>query len=84
MSDGEKERQTERDRERESLLIPQPLTLARQTSTTQNVPDRPIPALQCTTAGPTSGSSTPELRTAIRNSRKTLGVWGTPKSGQRM
>lgn len=38
-------------------------TKTRHESTKQNVPDRPIPALQCTMAGPTSALSALESRT---------------------
>lgn len=58
------------------------LTSIRQESTKQKVPERPIPALQCITAGPTSDSSTPASRTAIRKLRNVTGELGTPKSGQ--
>jgi len=59
----------------------QQLTKTRQQSTKQNVPDRPMPAEQCTTGGPTFSSSTPESRTCLRNCRKAIGLAGTPKSG---
>ena len=58
------------------------LTRTKQVSTRQNVPDRPIPAEQCTTAGPTSSSRLPLSRTACKNSRKLSGLWGMQKSGQ--
>ena len=37
--------------------------------------------LQWTTQGPTSGSSTPDLRTSYKKLRKMSAVFGTPKSG---
>ena len=39
------------------------ITNTKQQSTRQNVPDLPIPALQCTTAGPTSELNAPESLT---------------------
>lgn len=58
------------------------LTKMRQVSTRQKVPDRPMPALQWMTGGPTSRSSAPELRTANRKLRNAHGDLGTLKSGQ--
>ena len=60
------------------------LTRTREESTKQKVPDLPIPALQCITAGPTSGSSAPASLTAYRKFRKAIGDVGTPKSGHVM
>lgn len=60
---------------------PSSLTSTRQTSTRANVPERPMPALQCTIAGPTSADKTPDWRTSNRKSRKASGDSGTPKSG---
>lgn len=57
------------------------LTNTKQQSTKQNVPERPMPALQCTTAGPTLGSKAPESRTCLRNCKKATGELGMPKSG---
>jgi len=58
------------------------LTRTRQASTRQNVPDRPMPALQCITGGPwTVVSRAPAPRTAHKKSRKAPGEVGTPKSG---
>ena len=48
--------------------------MTRQESTRTNVPDRPMPAEQCTTAGPALSSRLPLSRTAPRNSRKVSGV----------
>ena len=59
-----------------------PLTNTRQTSTNANVPDRPMPALQWITTGPTSEDKTPDERTSNRKSKNALGDSGTPKSGQ--
>ncbi|KNC21049.1 hypothetical protein FF38_11204 [Lucilia cuprina] len=64
-----------------SAPLPAKATSVKQ-STKQNVPERPIPALQCTTAGPTSGSKAPESRTCLRNCKKATGELGMPKSGQ--
>lgn len=57
------------------------LTNTKQQSTKQKVPERPIPALQCTTAGPTSVSKAPESRTCLRNCKNATGELGIPKSG---
>lgn len=54
----------------------------RHESTRTNDPERPMPAEQCTTAGPQLLSRLPDSRTAPRNSRKVSGQLGTPKSGQ--
>lgn len=51
-------------------------------STRQKVPERPIPALQCTTTGPRSEFRQPDSRTLNRKLRKDAGDSGTPKSGQ--
>ena len=59
----------------------QRLTKTRQVSTSEKVPERPIPALQCTTAGPWSESREPDSRTLNRKLRKDAGDSGTPKSG---
>ena len=58
------------------------LTKTKHVSTKQNVPDLPMPAEQCTMAGPTSPSRLPLSRTAWRYSKKLSGHCGTPKSGQ--
>lgn len=58
------------------------LTSTRQESTRQNVPERPIPALQCTTGGPTFELRAPDSRTVKRKSKNAEGDSGTPKSGQ--
>lgn len=58
------------------------LTSTRQESTRQKVPERPIPALQCTTGGPISALRTPDSRTVKRKSKNAEGDAGTPKSGQ--
>ena len=58
------------------------LTKTKHVSTKQNVPDLPMPAEQCTMAGPTSSSRLPLSRTAWRYSKKLSGHCGTPKSGQ--
>lgn len=57
------------------------LTMTRAQSTRQKVPERPMPALQWMTGGPTVGSSTPDSRTRFKNCRKAIGEDGTPKSG---
>lgn len=57
-------------------------TIFRAVSTNAKVPERPTPAEQCTTGGPTLLSSPPDLRTAMRKLRKEPGERGTPKSGQ--
>lgn len=57
------------------------LTRTRQVSTNAKVPERPIPALQCTTEGPCSGPREPDSRTLKRKLRKEAGDSGTPKSG---
>lgn len=57
-------------------------TSKRQVSTRQKVPERPIPALQCTTTGPWSEFRQPDSRTLKRKLRKEAGDSGTPKSGQ--
>lgn len=57
-------------------------TSKRQVSTRQNVPERPMPALQCTTTGPWSEFRQPDSRTLNRKLRKEAGDSGTPKSGQ--
>lgn len=59
----------------------QTLTRTRQVSTNENVPERPIPALQWTTAGPCSGLSEPDSLTLKRKFRNEAGDSGTPKSG---
>lgn len=58
------------------------LTNTKQQSTKQNVPERPMPALQCTTAGPSLGSKAPDARTSLRKYKNATGELGTPKSGQ--
>lgn len=58
------------------------LTSTTHESTKENVPERPIPALQWTTAGPWSIPSAPDSRTLKRKLRKDAGDSGTPKSGQ--
>lgn len=63
------------------LVLEMQLTKTRQVSTRENVPDRPIPALQWTTAGPWSTPSEPDSRTLNRKLRKLAGDSGTPKSG---
>lgn len=57
------------------------LTKTRQVSTNEKVPERPIPALQCTTGGPCSDPKDPDSRTLNRKLRKEAGDSGTPKSG---
>ena len=57
------------------------LTKISDESTRQNVPDRPIPALQWMTAGPTPTSRLPVSRTFDRKERNAVGDVGTPKSG---
>lgn len=57
------------------------LTSTRQESARQKVPERPIPALQCTTGGPTFELSAPDSRTVKRKSKNAEGDAGTPKSG---
>ncbi len=63
------------------LVLVIQLTKTRQVSTREKVPDRPIPALQWTTAGPWSIPSEPDSRTLNRKFRKLAGDSGTPKSG---
>ena len=62
------------------------LTSTRAESTTQNVPDLPIPALQCMIGGPVSVLSAdgmaPDCLTAYRNARNDSEFCGIPKSGQ--
>jgi len=57
------------------------LTSTRHVSTNEKVPERPMPALQCTTAGPCSAPSEDDSRTLNRKLRKEAGESGTPKSG---
>lgn len=57
-------------------------TNSRHVSTRQKVPERPMPALQCTTTGPWSEFRQPDFCTLNRKLRKEAGDSGTPKSGQ--
>ena len=57
------------------------LTSTRHESTRQKVPERPIPALQWTTGGPTLELRAPHSRTVKRKSKNAEGDSGTPKSG---
>jgi hypothetical protein len=56
-------------------------TKTRHESTKQKVPERPMPAEQWTTGGPTFWSRAPLSRTTIRKLRNAVGLSGTPKSG---
>lgn len=56
-------------------------TKTRHESTKQNVPERPMPAEQWTTGGPTFWSRAPLSRTTIKKLRNAVGFSGTPKSG---
>lgn len=60
------------------------LTSTKQESTRQKVPERPIPAEQCTIGGPTSSSNTPAFLTRFKKSKNFVGEQGTPKSGHVM
>lgn len=60
------------------------LTIERHASTRQNVPERPMPALQWTIGGPASASKAPDFCTVSKKSRNAIGEDGTPKSGQVM